>query len=81
MCFFAGINCSHQQAVSDWDAYEAMWEYNLQNQLKVNSAEHNFILAEHELTTKADREKICELMFEKFKAPAIFTSKQSVLTW
>lgn len=58
-----------------------MWTYNLKERLKAISSEHAVVVSEHEFTPKADRERLFELMFEKFNTPAVFSSKQSVLSW
>lgn len=39
-----------------------------------------FILAEHSYASKADREKWCELLFERFDAPGVFLSKGGIFS-
>ena len=42
--------------------------------------DHPLLLAEASFNTPAAREKLAELMFEKFQAPALFLSKSAVLS-
>jgi actin-related protein len=66
--------------VRDWDAVEAVWSYALRQHLRVDPKEHPFMLSEPTFQPAADREKMLQLMFEKFETPASFLCKSAVLT-
>eukprot|EP01111_Echinosteliopsis_oligospora_P011031 TRINITY_DN3539_c0_g1_i1.p1 TRINITY_DN3539_c0_g1~~TRINITY_DN3539_c0_g1_i1.p1 ORF type:complete len:381 (-),score=98.48 TRINITY_DN3539_c0_g1_i1:48-1190(-) len=66
--------------VSNWEGVEQLWEHIYNARLRVNSNEHPLLLAEPSFNTRALREKTTELMFEKYKIPALFLSKNAVLT-
>ena len=48
--------------------------------LKVDGKEHPVMLADSPTITEADRNKMAEIMFEKFEIPAYFVCSQSVLS-
>lgn len=39
------------------------------------------LFTEPSFNTKAARQHLCELLFEKFHVPAMFVSKDAVLSW
>jgi len=66
--------------VSNWDALEALWSYTLTDQMKLNAEDHPMMLTEPSFNTNNAREKMVELMFEKYKVPAVFLAKNAVLS-
>jgi actin-related protein len=66
--------------VQNWDGVEAVWQYALSQHLRVDARDHPLMLSEPTFQPHADREKMLQLMFERFEAPATFLCKSSVLT-
>jgi len=66
--------------VQDWDAVEQIWDYALRQHLRVDARDHPLLLSEPTFQPHADREKMLQMMFERFEAPATFLCKSSVLT-
>ncbi|PVU87906.1 hypothetical protein BB559_005823 [Furculomyces boomerangus] len=66
--------------VDDWDAYEKILDYALYNQLRINPEEHPIMVSEASWNSAEKREKLTELMFEKFKCPGFYVCKSAVLT-
>ncbi|ESQ27779.1 hypothetical protein EUTSA_v10018569mg [Eutrema salsugineum] len=66
--------------VSDWDIVDNVWEHAFRSCLMIDPKEHPMLLAEPPLNTQQQREKAAELMFEKYKVPALFMAKNPVLT-
>jgi len=66
--------------VQDWDAAEAILDHTFKSCLGCTPADHPVLFAEASHNTPAAREKLCELAFEKFGVPAMFLSKNAVLT-
>mmetsp|Transcript_33295 Transcript_33295/g.87622 ORF Transcript_33295/g.87622 Transcript_33295/m.87622 type:complete len:429 (+) Transcript_33295:66-1352(+) len=66
--------------VQDWDATEAILEHTFKSCLGCTPADHPVLFAEPSHNTAAAREKLCEIAFEKFGVPALFFSKNAVLS-
>ena len=66
--------------VENWDLMEKVWEHALKERLRIQPEEHPMLLAEPSFNSDACREKMLELMFEKYKVPAVFISKNAVLS-
>ena len=58
--------------VNDWDAMNQVWEYTFSNELRVDSSEHKILMTEAPLNPKANREKMCEIMFEIFDTQGFY---------
>jgi len=65
--------------ISDWEVAEQLWNHAFSHRLRVDPKEHPILLAEPSFNTRAHREKMTELMFEKYEIPACFLSKNAVL--
>jgi Actin len=50
------------------------------NRIEASLKNNPFILSEHIYASKADREKWCELLFEKYDAPGVFISKGGIFS-
>ena len=66
--------------VTNWDAAESILEHAFKTSMSCEPADHPLLMAEASHNTPAAREKMTELVFEKFGVPAFFLSKNAVLT-
>ncbi|KAG8086742.1 hypothetical protein GUJ93_ZPchr0010g7718 [Zizania palustris] len=66
--------------VTDWDIVDNIWNHAFKQRLLINPEEHPMLIAEPSTNTGQQREKAAELMFEKYKVPALFLAKNAVLT-
>lgn len=66
--------------VKDWDLVESLWGFGFSNRLHVDPKEHPLLMVEPAYNTRQNREKLTELVFEKYEAPALFVSKDAVLS-
>jgi|UniRef100_A0A7S4CFY0 actin-related protein len=66
----------------DWDALEKIWEHLYMDCLKVQPDDPNTpaLLTEPALNAKENREKMCQIFFEKFKVPSLYVSVAPVLS-
>lgn len=66
--------------VVDWDIVDSIWDHAFRECLLIDPKEHPMLLAELSSNTQQQRERTAELIFEKYKVPALFLAKNAVLT-
>ncbi|CAB3410093.1 unnamed protein product [Caenorhabditis bovis] len=66
--------------IEDWELFEKILEYSYENVLYSKPEEHPALFTESAWNERAKREKLTELMFEKFQVPAYYLSKNVVLS-
>nr|ADI46900.1 ARP4m [Volvox carteri f. nagariensis] len=64
----------------DWDMVEAVYNHALRDRLGVRPEEFALMLAEPTHNTRGSRERLVELVFETFQAPAMFVAKNAMLS-
>lgn len=66
--------------LSDWDGVEALLDQTFARELRADVREHPVLLAEPSQNSKEARERVVELLFERFDAPAAFLGKNAALS-
>lgn len=66
--------------VTDWSCMEKLWEYTFDSQLRVDPETRHVLLTEAPQNPKQNREKMMEIMFERFNVPASYVALQGILS-
>lgn len=66
--------------VENWDLFEALLAHTLSKELRIDTRENALLFAEPNHNGRKARERIAELIFEKFEVPAVFLARSAVLS-
>jgi len=66
--------------IEDWDLFENSLDHIYKRYINSESKFHPVMMSEASWNTRAKREKLCEIMFEKYQVPAFFLCKNAVLS-
>jgi len=66
--------------IEDWDLFEKVMDYTYEKHMKSESQFHPVLMSEAAWNVRAKREKLTEIMFEKYNIPAFFLCKNAVLS-
>lgn len=65
--------------IDDWDLFEKVLDYTYAKCIQSESEYHPVLMSEAPWNVRAKRERLTELMFEKYNVPAFFLVKNAVL--
>ncbi|KAL5603542.1 hypothetical protein FOVSG1_006292 [Fusarium oxysporum f. sp. vasinfectum] len=65
--------------VKKWDDMEHLWDYTFFEKLKVNPEGQKILLTEPPMNPLKNREKMCEVMFERYRFGGVYVAIQAVL--
>lgn len=65
--------------ISSWDGLEKLFTHIYTDLLQVEAKDHPLLLSESAFNTRAARERLVQLVFEKVAAPACFVARDAVL--
>ncbi|XP_075404032.1 uncharacterized protein LOC142446174 [Tenrec ecaudatus] len=65
--------------VSDWDALEVLWQHLFYCRLRMQPEELAVLVADSPVSPRTNREKVAEILFERFHVPAMQTVCQALL--
>ncbi|EDO42204.1 predicted protein, partial [Nematostella vectensis] len=70
----------HADKLETWTDVVDLWEYLLYDELDIGEGEHPFIVTEIAKNHPKNREKLTEILFEQFSAPAMYLADQLSLS-
>jgi actin len=65
--------------ITNWDDMETIWHHTFYDELRIAPEEHAVLLTEAPLNAESDREKMAQLMFEKFNVPSLWVANKAAL--
>ncbi len=66
--------------VKNWDDMEKIWHHTFFNELRVRPEDQPVLLTEAPRNPRNNRERMCEVMFEKFNVPGLYVAIQAVMS-
>jgi len=67
-------------SVQNWQDMEVVWRHTFENELRTDSKSHPVFLMEPPLNPKWNRERMLDVMFDKFQVPSAFVAVQATLS-
>ncbi len=67
--------------IKDFDAMEKLWSYIFTNELKIKPESYNILISESLFSSNSDRDKIAQIMYEKFSVFHICIEPQPLLSF
>lgn len=77
LCFHLAV--TYNGSVEDFNPITPLIRYALDNVMHTNPADHPILVTEPAWNTPANRERMAEIIFEEFNAPAFYIANTSVL--
>lgn len=65
--------------VKKWDDMEHLWDYTFYEKLKVDPTGQKILLTEPPMNPLKNREKMCEVMFDRYNFGGVYVAIQAVL--
>ena len=65
--------------ITGWDDMEKLWDFTFGEKLRINPAGRRILLTEPPLNPLKNRERMCEVMFERYQFGGVYVSIQAVL--
>ena len=75
---YSGIQPIQKGIIEDWDGIEAIWRYIFDEELRVSPEKHEILMTHSSLTTKKEKKKMMEIMFETFNVKYYSISQESL---
>lgn len=65
--------------IEGWQMFEAFMDYLYDRALRANSMDHPILFSEPPWIAPSKREELAELMFERYRVPALYLAKNASL--
>ena len=65
--------------IKRWEDMQHVWDYTFQEKLKIDTTGRKILLTEPPMNPLSNREKMCEVMFERYQFGGVYVAIQAVL--
>lgn len=66
--------------VRNWEDMKHLWDYTFSEKLRVDPAGRKVLLTEPPMNPRANRQRMCQVMFEEYGFQGVYVAIQAVLT-
>ena len=66
--------------VRNWEDMKHLWDYTFDEKLKINPQGRRVLLTEPPMNPRANRQRMCQVMFEDYGFSGVYVAIQAVLT-
>ena len=66
--------------VQNWEDMKHLWNYTFSEKLRIDPAGRKVLLTEPPMNPKANRQRMCQVMFEEYGFQGVYVAIQAVLT-
>lgn len=66
--------------VRNWEDMKHLWDYTFDEKLKINPQGRRILLTEPPMNPRANRQRMCQVMFEDYGFSGVYVAIQAVLT-
>lgn len=66
--------------VRNWEDMKHLWDYTFAEKLRVDPAGRKVLLTEPPMNPRANRQRMCQVMFEEYGFQGVYVAIQAVLT-
>jgi actin-related protein 2 len=66
--------------VRNWEDMKHLWDYTFTEKLRVDPAGRKVLLTEPPMNPRANRQRMCQVMFEEYGFQGVYVAIQAVLT-
>ena len=66
--------------VRNWEDMKYLWDYTFDEKLKINPQGRRVLLTEPPMNPRANRQRMCQVMFEDYGFSGVYVAIQAVLT-
>lgn len=66
--------------VRNWEDMKLLWNYTFDEKLRIDTQGRKVLLTEPPMNPKANRQRMCQVMFEEYGFGGVYVAIQAVLT-
>ena len=66
--------------ITNWDDFDVLLDHTFKSQLRIDPKEFAVLMTEPALNPRANRAKLCQILFEKYEVPGFYLQNTAALT-